>query len=84
MTKSTDATRRRAAPALPADPDCASCGTRLTEPYGYCTNCRAAYCLPCGRGHFCTPSCPELGCRAGLCVRLVAGGALAATWGLPD
>ena len=33
-----------------------------------------AYCLPCGRLHFCTPACPANGCLAGLCVRLVEGG----------
>jgi hypothetical protein len=70
-------------PDLPADPVCAGCGVALAEPFGYCGNCRAAYCLACGRGHFCLPSCPASGCKAGLCVRLVSGGVLAETWGLP-
>ena len=74
---------RRAGPELPEDPVCADCGRPLTEPYGYCGNCRATYCFACGRAHYCTPSCPELGCRPGLCVRLVSGGVLAKTWGLP-
>jgi hypothetical protein len=69
---------------LPDFPICADCGTPLADPYGWCAGCRAAYCLPCGRQHFCTPSCQANGCLAGLCVRLVEGGALSETWGLPD
>ncbi len=63
---------------------CASCELPLAEPYGWCSGCRAAYCLPCGRYHFCQPSCLANGCHAGLCVRLVVGGVLSDTWGLPD
>ena len=70
-------------PDLPAAPRCATCGVPLAEPFGWCTGCRAAYCFPCGRAHFCTPECPARGCYAGLCVREVKGGALAPTWGLP-
>ena len=62
---------------------CAVCGVALAEPFGWCGNCRAAYCLPCGRGHYCTSACPANGCHAGLCVRLVKDGVLAGTWGLP-
>jgi hypothetical protein len=69
---------------LPDFPICADCGTPLADPYGWCAGCRAAYCLPCGRQHFCTPSCQANGCLAGLCVRLVEGGTLSETWGLPD
>ena len=68
---------------LPEHSICADCGKKLNEPYGWCSGCRKAYCLPCGRRHFCTPACPANGCHAGLCVRLVEGGVLAAIWGLP-
>ena len=71
-------------PPLPDSPICADCGASLAEPYGWCSGCRKAYCYPCGRGHYCIPSCPANGCLAGLCVRAVAGGSLAETWGLPD
>ena len=83
MTGTTVVTRRRE-PELPVDPACAGCGARLAEPYGWCGNCRAAYCVPCGRSHYCLPSCRQQGCHAGLCARLVSGGVLATTWGLPD
>jgi hypothetical protein len=69
---------------LPDASVCDGCGIALAEPYGWCFNCRAAYCLPCGRRHYCTPACPANGCIAGLCVRLVEGGVLSETWGLPD
>jgi len=69
---------------LPEYPICADCNAELTEPYGWCGGCRKAYCLACGRRHFCTPACPANGCHAGLCVRLVTGGVLSETWGLPD
>jgi hypothetical protein len=69
---------------LPEHPLCTDCGIELTEPYGWCGGCRKAYCLPCGRLHFCTPTCPANGCHAGLCVRLVEGGALSEIWGLPE
>ena len=68
---------------LPEDPVCHGCGLSLSEPYGYCGTCRAAFCFACGRRHYCLPSCRAAGCRAGLCVRVVAGGVLAKTWGLP-
>jgi hypothetical protein len=70
--------------ALPAEPVCADCARSLAEPYGWCANCRAAFCLACGRQHYCMASCRERGCLAGLCVRLVIGGQLAQTWGLPE
>ncbi|CAA9566645.1 MAG: hypothetical protein AVDCRST_MAG59-3088, partial [uncultured Thermomicrobiales bacterium] len=40
--------------------------------------------FPCGRRHFCRPTCPENGCIAGLCVREVRDGMLSEAWGLPD
>lgn len=83
MCAVNDAANRRE-PDLPADPVCAVCGRSLAEPYGYCGNGRAAFCFPCGRAHFCLPSCGESGCLAGLCVRVVSGGVLSKTWGLPD
>lgn len=63
---------------------CRDCGAALTEPFGWCSTCRAAYCLECGRAHFCMPSCAGTGCHAGLCVRLFSGGVLAEAWGLPS
>lgn len=68
---------------LPTSPSCTTCGAILTEPFGWCSGCRAAYCFPCGRRHFCTPQCPGNGCQAGLCVREVRDGTLSASWGLP-
>jgi hypothetical protein len=68
---------------LPTEPVCASCAAALTEPYGYCSNCRAAFCVSCGRAHYCTAGCAAAGCIAGLCVRQVKDGALSSTWGLP-
>ena len=84
MSDGTAPLTLRERPVLSAKPVCADCGVELAEPFGYCTNCRAAYCLTCGREHFCLPSCPAAGCRAGLCVRLVSGGVLAERWGLPE
>lgn len=73
--------------ARPPEPSaasgCADCGVPLGEPFGWCGGCRAAFCFPCGRRHFCMPSCPANGCLAGLCVRAVRGGVVSATWGLP-
>jgi len=71
-------------PSAPACADCAACGVALAEPFGWCGNCRAAYCFACGRRHFCKPSCPAGGCLAGLCVRVVANGRLSVRWGIPD
>ena len=68
---------------IPDRPRCSACAAALSEPFGWCSTCRAAYCLTCGRRHFCTPGCPANGCIAGLCVRLVHGGLLADEWGLP-
>ena len=79
----TNATRPSRDPSLPNAPRCADRGAALGDRYGWCAGCRAAYCFPCGRAHFCTPECPARGCYAGLCVREVKGGALSATWGLP-
>ena len=81
MTRPTTGSSRD--PALPLLPSCADCGIALMEPYGWCAGCRKAYCFPCGRAHFCTPRCPANGCLAGLCVREVRDGVLAAAWGLP-
>jgi hypothetical protein len=62
---------------------CADCGVSLGDEYGWCSTCGEGYCLACGRRHFCTSICPARGCIAGLCVRLVEGGVLSSTWGLP-
>jgi hypothetical protein len=64
--------------------NCAVCGVVLPKPFGWCGNCREAYCLDCARQHFCLPTCQASGCFAGLCVRLVSNGELSATWGIPD
>jgi hypothetical protein len=53
---------------------CASCAVEIEQPYGYCSNCDALYCLPCSATHFCTPSCQANGCHMGLCVRMVREG----------
>lgn len=62
---------------------CTACAAALDDRFGWCSNCQAAYCLSCGRRHYCTPSCQANGCYAGLCVRLVEGGVLSEQWGLP-
>lgn len=62
---------------------CAACETVLSEPYGWCGTCQAAFCFPCGRAHFCKPTCPAEGCHAGLCVREVRDGTQSERWGLP-
>lgn len=69
---------------VPTTRPCAECGAELAEPYGWCGNCRAAYCFPCGRGHFCTAGCVTSGCHAGLCVCVFERGRLSDSWGLPD
>jgi hypothetical protein len=75
---------RERRPAIPPSPRCADCDAALAEPFGWCGGCRKAYCFGCGRRHYCTPQCPANGCIAGLCVRVVSGGILSETWGLPD
>ncbi len=79
----TASVRNRTSGDPPLVPLCAECGATLEEPYGWCGGCRAAFCFPCGRKHFCTPTCPAEGCLAGLCVRAVEGGRLSERWGLP-
>ncbi len=72
-------------PGLPADPVCAGCRLPLTEPYGWCANCREAFCPDCGHAHYCMPTCPSAGCHPGLCVRLVRAGAiLPNSWGMRE
>ena len=73
----------RRLPDLPAEIVCAVCAAAVAEPYGWCAGCRKGFCFPCGRLHFCRPSCPDNGCIAGLCVREVRGGNLSQVWGLP-
>ncbi len=68
---------------FPASPCCAGCTVILGDPFGWCSRCKAAFCVPCGHRHFCTPQCPLNGCHAGYCVREVQGGVLSNTWGLP-
>lgn len=68
---------------LPASPICAACDIALSDPFGWCSQCSAAFCLPCGQRHFCTPQCPLNGCHAGLCVREVRDGMLSHAWPQP-
>lgn len=64
-------------------PACAACAQELQEPYGWCENCREAFCAACGPAHFCMPTCRAAGCHAGLCVRLVRNGAVVpGSWGM--
>jgi hypothetical protein len=76
--------RDRGPARIPEHPQCAICTIALSEPFGWCSNCSAAYCFACGRNHFCMESCLTSGCLAGFCVRVVNKGVLAATWGLPE
>jgi hypothetical protein len=73
----------RSKAGIPEAPLCASCGLALQEPFGWCSNCAAAYCLDCGRSHFCKDTCEAAGCIAGLCVRRVADGRLTLRWSSP-
>jgi hypothetical protein len=68
---------------IPPAPNCASCGIALAEPFGWCSNCAEAYCLDCGRQHYCTEGCRAAGCIVGLCVRRVDGGLLSTVWERP-
>ncbi len=61
---------------IPVDPRCAGCGSALEEPFGWCSNCREAFCAECGAGHYCLPECRVKGCLAGFCVREVRDGVL--------
>ena len=73
----------RAIAGIPDNPICAGCGIALSEPFGWCSNCRAAFCAACGRKHFCKPTCQAAGCIAGLCVRQVKDGRLSLEWRKP-
>ena len=73
----------RSAAGIPDSPTCASCGIALREPFGWCSNCRAAFCDACGRKHFCLPTCQAAGCIAGLCIRQVSDGRLSLEWREP-
>jgi hypothetical protein len=55
----------------------------LQEPFGWCSNCQAAFCLRCGQEHYCQEGCRAAGCIAGLCVRKVENGQLSTQWKLP-
>lgn len=68
---------------LPLATTCADCGVAIARRYGWCSLCAEAYCFACGRQHLCTSICEQNGCLAGLCIRLVADGALSQRWGLP-
>ena len=68
---------------IPDAPICADCGIDLVEPFGWCSNCQAAYCFACGNGHYCKPTCATAGCLVGLCVRIVDGGRLG-SWRQPS
>ena len=67
---------------LPKTTTCAACGVAVAGRYGWCSLCCEAYCVACGRQHYCTTICAQGGCAAGYCVRLVTDGALSPTWGL--
>ena len=62
---------------------CAACGSALdAERYAVCEVCGGKrLCLECARAHYCTPECPARGCRAGLCVKVVVRGEVAADYG---
>jgi len=68
---------------LPRTTTCAACGVAVAGRYGWCSLCCEAYCVACGRQHYCTTVCAQGGCAAGYCVRLVSDGELSKTWGLP-
>jgi hypothetical protein len=68
---------------IPDNPTCAGCGAALVEPFGWCSNCAAAYCDACAAVHFCLPSCQAAGCLAGFCVRRVEAGKLSLQWRTP-
>ena len=74
---------RRAA-GIPDAPRCAGCDVDLEEPFGWCSNCRAAFCAACSDRHFCTEGCKTAGCIAGLCVRNVNDGLLSHEWKRPE
>ena len=64
---------------------CSVCTRNLQEPFGWCANCRAAFCAECGAAHYCMPTCRAAGCHAGLCVRLVRDGAVVPnSWGMRE
>ena len=69
---------------IPDEPQCATCGQTLSEPFGWCSNCRLAYCEACGRSHYCQPTCQAAGCLAGFCVRAVVDGRLSTEWKRPE
>ncbi|HET7056052.1 MAG TPA: hypothetical protein VFI12_06290 [Thermomicrobiales bacterium] len=73
----------RSAAGIPDDPICAGCGVALNEPFGWCSNCSAAFCDACAATHFCLPTCQAAGCIAGLCVRRVSDGHLSLEWRKP-
>jgi hypothetical protein len=67
---------------IPDQVTCADCVRDLQEPFGWCSNCRAAYCLDCGEGHYCLPVCKARGCLAGFCIRTVSDGEIG-PWKVP-
>jgi hypothetical protein len=81
MATETGIERRSA--GIPDAAVCAACGHALQEPFGWCSNCRAAYCQVCRLDHYCHEGCREAGCFAGLCVRTVDGGRLSNRWESP-
>jgi hypothetical protein len=68
---------------IPVAPECVECKMGLEHVFGWCAGCRQAFCFPCGRRHFCHPTCEGNGCLAGYCVREVRDGLLSPRWGLP-
>ena len=69
---------------IPDESQCATCGQTLSEPFGWCSNCRLAYCEACGRSHYCQPTCQAAGCLAGFCLRTVDAGLLSTKWRHPE
>lgn len=63
---------------------CTGCGAPLPAGSFYvCAVCAgAALCTDCAGDHLCTPECVARGCIAGLCVKEMAGGRLAADFGV--
>ena len=63
---------------------CAKCDRPLAfSRYAICMVCTdVRLCLSCAQDHFCTNECPERGCRAGLCVKVVSDGVVAREFGV--
>jgi len=62
----------------------AECGHAIDpRRHATCEVCRGfVMCLDCARTHLCTSECAARGCHAGLCVREVRDGVVAAEFGV--